>query len=295
METNDLQMFEEGKSKIHAIRGVQVMLDRDLADLYEVKNIRLREQFKRNIERFPKDFAFQLTKEETKLMVSQNAIPSKQQLGGHLPYVFTEQGVAMLSGVLRGDKAVGVNIQIMRAFVSMRRFISTNAQIFQRTWVIEQKLLEHDKNFTQIFDAIESKQITPNQGIFFEGQVFDGHVFASDLIRKAKSSLVLIDNYIDDSVLTLFSTRMEGVKVIIYTKDISKKLMLDLERFNTQYGPIKLKKFTKSHDRFLIIDDKEVYHIGASFKDLGKKWFAFSRLHLDVSIILDKLGGDSGA
>src|SRR3989344_6921145 len=278
------------KSKIYTIRGIQVMLDKDLAELYEVKAIRLREQVKRNNKRFPSDFMFQLTDLEVEFLVSQNAIASKKHLGGYLPYAFTEQGVANLSGVLTNDKAIEVNIQIMRAFVAMRRFLASNAQVFQRLDYVEKKQIEHDHKFEEIFDAIQSKDIKPEKGIFFEGQIFDAHKLVSDIIRSANKSIVLIDNYIDDSVLTLFSKRNKSVSVTIFTKEISKQLILDLAKYNLQYPHLEVKEFDQSHDRFLIIDDKEVYHFGASLKDLGKKWFAFSKFDKEAFKLLDKLG-----
>ncbi len=290
--TNELVVFNQKdiKSKIYTIRGVQVMLDKDLAQLYEVKAIRLREQVKRNNKRFPSDFMFQLTDSEVELLVSQNAIPSKKHLGGYLPYAFTEQGVANLSSVLTNDKAIEVNIQIMRAFVSMRKFISSNFQIFYRLDVVERKQIEYDKKFEQVIDAIQSKDIKPEKGIFFDGQTFDSYKFVSDIIRAADKSIVLIDNYIDDSILTLFSKRDKNVQVKIFTKEISKELLLDLAKYNSQYPHIEVKEFKQSHDRFLIIDNKEVYHFGASLKDLGKKWFAFSKFGKEAFKMLDKLG-----
>jgi hypothetical protein len=272
---NNVTLSDSIKDNIYTIRGLQVMLDKDLAKLYAVKTKRLNEQVKRNIERFPSDFMFQLTEEEAKFMVSQNATPSMQHLGGHLPYVFTEHGIATLSGVLKSKRAIEVNIQIMRAFVAMRRFISANAGLFQRIDKAEQKLLEHDDKFSQVFNLIEDKGIKPEKGIFYSGQIFDAYRFVSDLVKGAKKSIVLIDNYIDDTVLTLFSKREKGVNVIILTK-ISKQLKLDLKKHNSQYPEIIVKEFKESHDRFLVVDD-EVYHFGASLKDLGKKWFAFSK------------------
>lgn len=276
-------------NRIHLLRGLQVMLDKDLAELYEVKAIRLREQVKRNYKRFPSDFMFQLTDQEVEFLVSQNAIPSKKHLGGYLPYAFTEQGVANLSSVLTNNKAVEVNIQIMRAFVAMRRFLTSNAQIFHRLGAVEIKQIEHDKKFEEIFDAIQSKDIKPEKGIFFDGQVFDAYKFVSDLIRTANKSIVLIDNYIDDTVLTLFNKRNRGVQVTIFTKDISQQLSLDLAKYNAQYPPIEIKEFKQSHDRFLIIDNTAVYHFGASLKDLGKKWFAFSKFDKEAFTLLEKL------
>ena len=285
----ELANYQQIESKIFSIRGMQVMLDRDLAEFYGVKPIRLREQIKRNPKRFPSDFVFQLKEEEIGYLVSQNAIPSRQHLGGFLPYVFTEQGVSAVSGVLKGDKAAEVNVFIMRAFVSMRKFLIQNATIFQRLDQVELKLLELDEKFNRVFKALESGQPEPDKGIFFDGQVFDAYVFVSDLIRKAKSELVLIDNYLDDSVLTLLSKRGTGVKAILYTKTISKTLQLDLEKHQAQYPEIEVKTFPDSHDRFLVIDQRELYHIGASLKDLGKKWFAFSRMDSQVGYVLEQL------
>jgi len=277
------------KTKIYTIRGLQVMLDRDLAELYDVKPIRLREQVKRNRDRFPDDFMFQLNDNEVEIMVSQNAIPSKQHLGGNLPYVFTEQGVASISGVLSNKIAIEINIKIMRAFIEMRRFISNNALIFQRLDLLEQKQFKTDDKVEAILNAIEDKSIKPKQGIFYDGQVYDAYIFVSDLIKNADESIVLIDNYVDDTILTLLSKREANVKTTIYTKNITKQLELDLQKHNAQYPTIELKKFDSSHDRFLIIDAKEVYHIGASLKDLGKKWFAFSKFDMGALEILGRL------
>ena len=286
---NEIIIDEQNiKNKIYTIRGVQVMLDRDLAELYGVKPIRLREQVKRNIKRFPEDFMLQLNDEEIDFMVSQNAIPSKQHLGGAKPYVFTEQGVSMLSAVLKTELAIEMSIKIVRAFVNMRKFLLSNASIFQRLDNIEHKLLKHDENFKKIFNAIEDKSIKPKQGIFFNGQIFDAYKFINELIKSAKKSIILIDNYIDETTLTLFS-KIPNIKVTIYTKNISKQLELDLKKYNQQYKNIELKEFKNSHDRFLIIDDIEIYHIGASLKDLGKKWFAFSKFDKDSFGLLERL------
>jgi hypothetical protein len=288
-EANSIKK-ETIESKIYAIRGMQVMLDKDLAAFYEVKPIRLREQVNRNLNRFPADFMFQLNDEEVDSMVSHNAIPSRQYLGGTLPYVFTEQGVGAISAVLTSERAVEVGIEIMRAFVAMRRFILTNAQIFQRLDSLEIKQLETDKKLSKVLHAIESKDIHPKQGIFFDGQVFDAYVFVADLIKSARKSIILIDNYVDESVLILFAKRKKGVKLTILTKTISDKLALDVKKFQEQYALVALKSFDKSHDRFLIIDEKTVYHFGASLKDLGKKWFAFSKMDISVFEILKEIG-----
>lgn len=273
-ETIDIQPM------IRVIRGQQVMLDNDLATLYSVETRRLNEQVKRNIERFPDDFMFQLTKEELDNLMSQNATSS---WGGtrKLPYAFTEQGIAMLSSVLKSKTAVEVNIRIMRAFIAMRRFIATNAQLFQRLETIEYHQLEMkqhqevtDKRIDEVFRRLDA-DIPPMLGIFYDGQVFDAYRFVSDLIRKAKQAIVLIDNYVDDTVLTLLDKREKGVSATIYTQRVSNQFQLDVDRHNDQYPPIEIKRFNKAHDRFLLVDD-EVYHIGASIKDLGRKWFGFT-------------------
>jgi hypothetical protein len=178
----------------------------------------------------------------------------------------------------------------MTAFVAMRKFISSNAQIFHRLEFVERKQIEHDKKFDELFDAIQSREITPEKGIFFDGQVFDAYRFVSDIIRTANNSIILIDNYIDDSVLTLFSKRNDNVTVKIFTKKLSKQLALDLLKYNSQYPFVDVKEFDLSHDRFLIIDNNTVYHFGASLKDLGKKWFAFSKFDKEAFKLLDKLG-----
>ena len=274
------------KSKIYTMRDKQVMLDRDLAELYGVGSKRLNEQVKRNIQRFPKKFRFQLTQEEyenlrsqfaTSSLVSQNVTPSKHGGRRYLPYVFTEQGISMLSAVLKSKTAIDVSIKIMDSFVNMRQFISQNALIFQKVEHIEQKLLKHDEIFDKVFEALEDKNTTPSQGIFFNEQLFDAHNFVSDLIRSATKSIVLIDNYVNDATLLLF-TKNQNVEVTIHTNTFSKVLKLDLEKYNTQYKNISIKTNKKFHDRFLILDNQEVYHIGASLKDLGKKTFAFSKM-----------------
>jgi hypothetical protein len=281
------------KHKIYSIRGVKVMLDRDLAELYEVSTKRLNEQVKRNIERFPERYIFQLTASEYNSLRSQFATLNSGR-GMHrkyLPYAFTEHGVSMLSSVLNSETAVKVSIQIIDAFISLRKLISRNADIFRRLDSIEVKQLKYDKNFDKIFDALETHK--PKQGIFFNGQIFDAYEFISGLIRNSKKSIILIDNYVDDTILTLFTKRRKNVNVTIYTKSISKQLKLDLEKYNSQYDQIKIKEFRDSHDRFLIID-KEVYHFGASLKDLGKKWFAFSKFDKEVFRVLGKLKGFVG-
>ncbi|WP_419782256.1 ORF6N domain-containing protein [Malaciobacter marinus] len=285
---NELIINEDIRNKIYSIRNMQVMLDRDLAELYDVETRVLKQAVKRNIERFPSDFMFELNDDEIEFMVSQSVIPSKQHLGGAKPFAFTEQGVSAVAAILTSKIAVEIHINIIRAFVNMRKFISTNALIFERLNSLENKQFKTDKKIETILNAIEDKSIKPKQGIFYDGQMFDAHTFVSDLIRSAKIKIILIDNYVDDSVLTLLS-KNQNINVIIYTKSISKQLKLDLEKYNSQYKKIEIKKFENSHDRFMIIDDKELYHIGASLKDLGKKWFAFSKMDLKSFDVLEKL------
>lgn len=293
---NVIPVFDTNKIQnlIYTIRGVQVMLDSDLAQLYGVSTSRLNEQVKRNIARFPNEFMFQLTKNEFENLMSQIAISSINHGGRRkLPYVFTEQGVAMLSSVLRSETAVKISIQIMNAFVGMRKFLTTNAQIFQRINTIEKRQLQYeiktDEKFEKVFDALQNRGLEPNHGIFYDGQIFDAYKFVSDIIRSAKKSIAIIDNYVDDSVLKLLSKRKNTVKATIYTKNITKVLQQDLNKHNKQYAKITMKQFTNSHDRFIIIDEDILYHFGASLKDLGKKWFAFSKLDLPIKDILDKL------
>jgi len=267
---------------IFSLRGQQVILDRDLATLYQVETRALKQAVKRNSSRFPDDFMFVLDENEVELLVSQSVIPTKGVLGGALPFAFTEHGVAALSSVLTSDRAIEINIAIMRAFVAMRRMLAANTGLLQRMVTLEQRQLAHqiktDERFDQVFDALESKSLNPTQGIFFDGQIFDAYVFLNDLLRQAKKSIVLIDNYVDDSVLQQLAKRKKGVSATILTKTISKTLAQDLKKHNAQYPPIVIQAFTDSHDRFLILDGDTVYHIGASLKDLGKKWFAFSRM-----------------
>jgi len=304
----DIQLFkpDQIKNLIFTIRKVQIMFDSDLAEIYGVETKRLNEAVKRNIDRFPEEFRFQITEKEIESVISQYAMDdekvlrsqiatSKKGRGGRrtLPYVFTEQGVAMLSAVLRSDTAIKVSVQIMNAFVSMRKVMGNNAKLFQRIDKIELKQLtdktEIDAKFNKIFDAIERKEIAPKQGIIYNGQIFDAHAFISKIIKSAKKSIIVIDNYIDDSVLTLLTNRKKGVRVKIYTKSISKRLALDIRKFNEQYGKLVSEEQKNIHDRFIIIDEKEIYHYGASLKDLGKKISAFSRFDKDDLKLLGKL------
>lgn len=282
---------KEIESRIFVFRDSQVMLDRDLAEMYQVETKVLNQAVKRNIERFPQQFRFQLTDNEKMELVTNCDRFESLKHSSINPYAFTEQGVAMLSAVLRSDVAVKISIQIINAFVEMRKLIANHSGLLQRMDGIERKQLETDKKFERIFKALESKNEIPNQGVFFDGQVFDAYELASKIIRSAKKNIVLIDNYIDESTLTHLSKKTKGVKVLLLTKPISKQLTLDVRKANEQYSNFELKTFAKSHDRFLIIDNTEVYHLGASLKDLGKKWFAFSKLEKNsIANILKEIG-----
>jgi len=275
------------KSKIHIIRGKQVMLDRDLAELYYISTKVLNQAVKRNIARFPNNFMFQLTKEELEKWKSQIVTSNKEVMGlRKRPYVFTEQGVAMLSAVIKSNKAIQISIQIMDTFIQMRKFLQANSDLFQKISSIETKQIQYqiktDEKFEEIFNLIQERDIKPEKGIFYDGEIYKAHIFITKLISEAKESIILIDNFVDENTLTLFS--QTKVKVIIYTKSINAKLSLALKKYNQQYNNINIIEFDKSHDRFLIIDEKEIYHVGASLKDVGKKWFAFSKFE-DLSIL----------
>lgn len=290
MENKPVISPMEIKNLIYTIRGKQVMLDSDLASLYQVETKNLNKAVKRNIERFPVSFCFQLTEEEVQNLRFQSGTSSVSYGGRrYMPYVFTEQGIAMASAILRSDIAVKVSVEIMEAFVEMRRMLISNASLFHRLDKIELKQLQADQKFEDIFKALEGDKLHSEKGIFYNGQVFDAYAFVADIIRSAESSIILLDNYVDDTVLTLLGKRNDNVTVTIYTKNISNQLRLDVLRYNNQYPPIEIEIFSDAHDRFLIIDDVELYHIGASLKDLGKKWFAFSRMDVEVGRMLQIL------
>lgn len=282
---NDLP--QDIASLIQIVRGRQMMIDRDLAMLYGVETKVLNQAVRRNINRFPSNFRFQLTKEEVEQVVTNCDHLLNIKYSPLFPYAFTEQGVAMLSCVLRSETAIDVSIQIMDAFVAMRHFLTANAQIFQRLNIIEQHQIATDQRVDEVFRRLDAGQ-KPQQGIFFDGQIFDAYQFVCDLIRSAKEIIVLFDNYIDDTVLTQLDKRMASVSATIITRTISRQLALDVEKHNRQYPPIEVKAFDKFHDRFLCIDNT-VYHIGASLKDLGKKWFAFSKMEISAEQLLKEL------
>ena len=262
------------EQRIYTVRNVQVMLDSDLAEIYGVETKRLNEQVRRNIGRFPEDFMFQLIAEEYSILKSQFATSS---WGGRrsMPYAFTELGVAMLSSVLSSDVAIQANIRIMRAFSAVRSLVAANEQMYQRIAHLEYQQIETDKKIEAVMNKLDETSPDKKCGIFFEGQTFDSYSFVSDRIREATIRIVLIDNYVDDTVLTMLDKRTVGVAATIYTMQISKAFQLDIDKHNSQYPAIEVKVFKNSHDRFLIVDDK-VYHFGASIKDLGKKWFAIN-------------------
>ena len=268
----------EVEELIFTIRDKQVMIDYHLAQLYGVETKVLNQQVKRNIERFPERFRFQLTDDERDKVVTICDHLSKLKFSKTNPYAFTEQGVAMLSAVLRSETAVAVSVRIIDAFVEMRRFLSKDMNILKRIDNLERSSMEANKKFDKIFSVIESGNVCSAQGIFFNGQVFDAYIFVTKLIRSATRSIVLIDNYVDESVLLMLDKREPNVFARIYTQNISPKLDLDMKKHNSQYEPIDVVLFREAHDRFLLVDDK-VYHIGASLKDLGKKWFAFTLMN----------------
>lgn len=265
------------------------MLDRDLAVLYGVETKQINRAVKRNEKRFPKQLMFQLTKDEWENLKYQFGTSSLHGGRRTNPYAFTEQGVAMLSAVLRSDLAVKVSLQIIDAFVEMRKYLLNNENILSRLDKVENKQFITDNNVNKLFNALEEKDIKPTQGIYYDGETFDAYLFVTKLIKSAKTSIVLIDNFIDETVLTILSKRSVKCSATIYTNKIDKQLKLDLEKHNSQYPLIEVQKFKKSHDRFLILDNTEIYQIGASIKDLGKTWFVFNKLEIDTLNFLNKL------
>jgi hypothetical protein len=268
---------------------MQVMLDKDLAELYGVNTMRLNEQVRRNMERFPESFCFQLTKEEMTKWISQFAISKSTKRGFRKqPLVFTEYGVAMVSAVLRSQIAIETSIHIVKAFIEYRKGKIQGEILTSRVSNTEQILAVHQIKIEELYKKLEGVEF-PKSGIFFDNQIFDAYVFSTELITKAKKSIILIDNYIDETTLLQLSKRNKKVQCIIYTEKITEQLKLDLEKHNAQYPPIEIRTLKNSHDRFLILDEKELYHIGASLKDLGKRWFAFSQMNGLVKEILNHL------
>ena len=283
--------IENIKNLIYTIRGKQVMLDSDVAMLYHYETKNINKAMKRNINRFPEDFCFQLIEKEYENLRFQFGTLNKKVNNGnvtrkYLPYVYTEQGISMLAGVLKNEIAIQVSINIMRAFVEMRKFIASNGQLFKEINTIKGKLLEqdarllsHDKKFDIIFDELQKgKKEEFKQKVFFDGQIYDSYSLIVDIIKTAKNKILIIDNYIDDSILKMLAKKNKDVEVVILTSQNSNVRKLDIQKFNKQYGALKLAYTNKFHDRFIVIDNKDLYHIGASLKDLGKKCFAISKI-----------------
>ena len=252
------------------------MIDRDIAELYGIETKVLNQQVKRNIERFPENFMFRLDKDEFQELVTNCDRFATLKHSTVMPNAFTEQGVSMLSAVLKSKTAVKVSISIINSFVRMRKFFINHMGLLHRMEQLEIRQLKNEEDVEKILSLINRVQITqPKQGIFFDWQIYDAYAFISGLIRRAEKRIILIDNYIDDTVLTILDKRRDDVEAIIYTSKITKETRLDIQKHNMQYRPIHIQEFRKAHDRFLIIDDN-VYLVGASIKDLGKKWFGFT-------------------
>lgn len=286
---------EEIKNLIYTIRGKQVMLDSDVAMLYHYETKKINQTVKRNINRFPERFCFKLTEEELETMWSQIVTTSKSEVNKYrskkyLPYVFTEQGIAMLSGLLKNEIAVQVSIKIMDAFVEMRKYINLNKYLFEKVITIESKIdkkfTEYDKKFDEVFDQLQHEE-NIKQKVFFEGQIYDAYSLIIDIIKKAYKKILIIDNYTDDSILKMLTKKNKNVEVVILTSDKSNIEKIDIQKFNKEYPILKIAKTNKFHDRFIIIDNREMYHLGASIKDLGKKCFGINKIE-DTKII-DKI------
>lgn len=284
-EERETQKIEEYdiKKMIYTIRGKQVMLDSDVATLYNCETRAINQTVKRNIKRFPTEFCFKLTDSETLNLKSQFVISSLESknnnYGGRrkIPFVFTEQGVAMLSGLLKSDTAIHVSINIMKAFVEMRKFLYENKQVFDRITTLEYKQLENEKNFDKVFNVLQSKE-NITQKLFFNGQIYDAYNLIVKIIKKANDKILIIDNYIDDTILEMLTKKKQNVEVVILTSNKSSISNLDIQKFNKEYPILKVAKTNKFHDRFIIIDNKELYHCGASLKDLGKKCFGINKI-----------------
>ena len=291
MEENKLSIqnelaIEDIKNLIYTIRGKQVMMDSDVANIYHCKTKYINRVVKRNIERFPEEFCFQLNENEFEVLRCQFVTLKENGRGQHrkyLPYVFTEQGIAMLSALLKSDVAVSVSVNIMKAFIEMRKFLMLNGQVFERLTSVEHKLLEHDKKFDEVFNQLQLEE-NIKQRIFFDGQIYDAYSLIVDIIKKANKKILIIDNYIDDSVLKMLAKKKNNVEVAIITSDKSNIENLDIKKFNKEYPILKVAKTNKFHDRFIVIDNKEMYHLGASIKDLGKKCFGINKIE-DIEII----------
>ena len=289
-ELNVIKNEEDNiKNLIYTIREKQVMLDSDVAKLFNYATKDLNRNVRNNIERFPEYYCFRLTEDEYKSLRCKNFTLNKNGRGEHrkyLPYVFTEYGIIMLAGILKSETAINISIKIVNTFIKMRKFLNSNGQVFERLTSVEYKLLEHDKKFDKIFEQLQ-KEENIKQKIFFQGQIYDSYSLIIDIIKRAKSKITIIDNYIDDSILKMLIKKNKNVEVVIITSNKSNIENIDIKKFNKEYPVLKVAKTNKFHDRFIIIDNKELYHCGASIKDLGKKCFAINKIE-DISII-DKL------
>ncbi|WP_156299560.1 ORF6N domain-containing protein [Streptobacillus canis] len=267
------------RNMIYTFRGKQVMVDSDLATLYKVETKVFNQAVKRNLNRFPESFRFQLSEEEFKNLRSQFATSSSNKHGGrrYLPYVFTEQGIAMLSAVLKSDIAVEVSIKIMNSFVEMRKFLLSNQELFSRLDRVELKQLETDKKLEEVFNYIATNTEV-KQKLFFNGQIYDAFSFIVEIIQKASKEIILIDNYVDINTLNILCKKNNGVNINVYTSGKGNLTIKDINKFNTQYPTLAVKTNTDFHDRFLILDNTAVYHIGASIKDAGKKSFGITKI-----------------
>lgn len=294
---NEIIILDENdlKNKIYTIRGVQVMLDSDLAEIYGYETKRFNEQVKNNIERFDEDFRFQLTQDEVDVLRSKFSTTNISTMSRSLPYAFTEQGIYMLMTVLKGELAVKQSKTLIRLFKQMKDFVLTNSQLFAEIDSIKKHLIEsdlhhkeNDKRIDELFTLMDKYKIEEKQGIFFQGQIFDAYAKFESFIQSAKKEIVLIDGYVDLMVLERLAKKQKGVNVLLYTASKTKITNLDVQKFNAQYPTLTLNFTSKMHDRFLIIDNSVLYHIGASLKDLAKKCFAFEIL--DSSLIPSVLG-----
>ena len=268
------------------------MLDSDLAKLYGVETKRLNEAVTRNIERFPERFCFRLSSGEVDDLRSQIAtlhpeLGKQDSWWRYMPRVFTEQGVSMLSAVLRSKTAIDVSIRVMDAFVEMRHFIASNAAMFEQIRAVELRQLEYqrttDERFERVFDYMEAHE-APRQKVFFDGQVYDAFELLVGLVRRARESIVLVDGYADAGTLNILAKKADGVAATIWTHPRARLTKRDVEAFNAQYPRLEVRRTSAFHDRFLILDGAEGYLVGASLKDAGKKAFAVARLEDGESV-----------
>lgn len=282
-------VWKSEKPKIFTVRGLNVMLDADLAQLYGVSTSRLNEQVRRNLNRFPERFCFQMSKQEMENWISQNATSNVQKMGMRKrPWLFTEFGVAMVSSVLKSAMAAEISIYIIESFIEFKRANTTGEVLMVRVANVERIVNTHSEQMNELYSLLEGRNL-PQSGIFFENQIFDAYVFSSKLIASAKKSIVLLDNYIDETTFLQLSKRNPEVSCAVYTEKITSQMRLDLEKHNAQYPPIEIRVKKHFHDRFLIIDGHELYHLGASLKDLGKRWFAFSRMDEMLEDVMKRL------